>query len=138
MELRLMGVPISEFDYTPATAGMGDHEVRKGHVVALEKNTSKDFRWIPWFTIYSHFLSSFYRKCNLFLIFNHCNSHVSLSLQVALPFCMSEIPVSSFDPKTAYRAEIVRVFPLLLQANARMVYRIGLRLPFTLLLIHIH
>jgi hypothetical protein len=32
-----MGVPTSEVGYTSATTGRGDHEVRKGHVVALEK-----------------------------------------------------------------------------------------------------
>jgi hypothetical protein len=33
-----MGVPTSEVGYTLATTGRGDHEVHKGHVVALEKN----------------------------------------------------------------------------------------------------
>src|SRR5215475_2425801 len=34
-----MGVPTSEVGYTSATTGRGDHEVQKGHVVALgEKN----------------------------------------------------------------------------------------------------
>jgi hypothetical protein len=32
-----MGVPTSEDGYTSATTGKGDHEVHKGHVVALEK-----------------------------------------------------------------------------------------------------
>jgi hypothetical protein len=32
-----MGVTISEVGYTLATAGRGDHEVQKGHVVALKK-----------------------------------------------------------------------------------------------------
>jgi hypothetical protein len=31
-----MGVPTSEVGYTSATTGRGDHEVYKGHVVALE------------------------------------------------------------------------------------------------------
>jgi hypothetical protein len=30
-----MGVPISDVGYTSATTGRGDHEVHKGHVVAL-------------------------------------------------------------------------------------------------------
>jgi hypothetical protein len=30
-----MGIPTSEVGYTSATAGRGDHEVHKGHVVAL-------------------------------------------------------------------------------------------------------
>jgi hypothetical protein len=30
-----MGVPTAEVGYTSATAGRGDHEVHKGHVVAL-------------------------------------------------------------------------------------------------------
>jgi hypothetical protein len=30
-----MGVPTSEFGYTSATVERGDHEVHKGHVVAL-------------------------------------------------------------------------------------------------------
>jgi hypothetical protein len=32
-----MGVPTSEVGYTSATTWRGDHEVRKGHVVKLEK-----------------------------------------------------------------------------------------------------
>jgi hypothetical protein len=35
--LRLMGVPASEVGYTSATTRRGDHEVHKGHVVALGK-----------------------------------------------------------------------------------------------------
>jgi hypothetical protein len=35
-----MGVPTSEVSYTSATTGRGDHEVQKGHVVALEKKHS--------------------------------------------------------------------------------------------------
>jgi hypothetical protein len=30
-----MGVPTSDVGYTSATTGKGDHEVHKGHVVAL-------------------------------------------------------------------------------------------------------
>jgi hypothetical protein len=37
-----MGVPISEVGYTSATTGTGDHEVHKGHVVALAKNFQAD------------------------------------------------------------------------------------------------
>jgi hypothetical protein len=36
-----MEVPTSEVGYTSATTGRGDHEVYKGHVVALKK---KNFR----------------------------------------------------------------------------------------------
>jgi hypothetical protein len=32
-----MGVPPSEVGYTSATTGRGEHEVQKGHVVALKK-----------------------------------------------------------------------------------------------------
>jgi hypothetical protein len=32
-----MGAPTSEVGYTSAKTGRGDHEVHKGHVVALEK-----------------------------------------------------------------------------------------------------
>jgi hypothetical protein len=32
-----MGVPTVEVGYTSTTTGRGDHEVHKGHVVALEK-----------------------------------------------------------------------------------------------------
>jgi hypothetical protein len=32
-----MSVPTLEVGYTSATTGRGDHEVHKGHVVALEK-----------------------------------------------------------------------------------------------------
>jgi hypothetical protein len=33
-----MGVPTSAVGYTSVTTGRGDHEVHKGHVVALGKN----------------------------------------------------------------------------------------------------
>jgi hypothetical protein len=36
--VRLMGVPALEVGYTSTTTGRGDHEVHKGHVVALKKN----------------------------------------------------------------------------------------------------
>jgi hypothetical protein len=35
-----MGVPTLEVSYTSATTGRGDHEVHKGHVMALEKKYS--------------------------------------------------------------------------------------------------
>jgi hypothetical protein len=38
MWLRLMSVPTSDVGYTSAKPGRGDHEVRKGHVVALGEN----------------------------------------------------------------------------------------------------
>jgi hypothetical protein len=43
-----MGVPTSEVGYTSATTGRGDHEVHKGHVVALEKK--KETKSPIWFT----------------------------------------------------------------------------------------
>jgi hypothetical protein len=36
-----MGVPTLEVGYTSATTGRGDHEVHKGHVVALEGRGKK-------------------------------------------------------------------------------------------------
>jgi hypothetical protein len=36
-----MGVPTSEVGYTSATTGRGDHEVHKGHVVALGEKKRK-------------------------------------------------------------------------------------------------
>jgi hypothetical protein len=36
-----MGVPALEVGYTSATTGRGDHEVHKGHVVALEKKSQQ-------------------------------------------------------------------------------------------------
>jgi hypothetical protein len=44
-QLRLMGVPTSEVGYTSATTGRGDHEVHKGHVVALEKKLGAGELW---------------------------------------------------------------------------------------------
>jgi hypothetical protein len=38
-----MGFPPSEVGYTSATTGRGNHEVRKGHVVALEREGEKNF-----------------------------------------------------------------------------------------------
>jgi hypothetical protein len=39
-----MGVPTLEVGYNSATTGRGDHEVHKGHVVALRKKSSKDIK----------------------------------------------------------------------------------------------
>jgi hypothetical protein len=80
-----------------------------------------------------------YRKCNFFLIFSRCISYDSVSLQVPLPLRLNRSPASNFGPKTSYRAEIVSVFPHLLQANARMVHQIApQRLTFTFMLIPLH
>jgi uncharacterized cupin superfamily protein len=38
-----MGVPTSEVGYTSATAGRGDREVHKGHVVVLGKKIKGNF-----------------------------------------------------------------------------------------------
>jgi hypothetical protein len=41
-----MGVPPSEVGSTSATTGRGDHEVHKGHVMALEKkNIVRIVKW---------------------------------------------------------------------------------------------
>jgi hypothetical protein len=42
-----MGVPTSEVGYTSATTGRGDHEVHKGHVVALVKKIYSILTCIP-------------------------------------------------------------------------------------------
>jgi hypothetical protein len=47
-----MGVPVLEVGYTSATTGRGDHEVRKGHVVALE-DKKKQLGQIWWYLIRS-------------------------------------------------------------------------------------
>jgi hypothetical protein len=41
-----MGVPTSEVGYTSATTRRGDHEVHKGHVVALEGVMDKSIKFI--------------------------------------------------------------------------------------------
>jgi hypothetical protein len=51
-----MGVPPS------ATAGRGDHEVHKGHVVALEKK--RDY-WLAVSASVEHHLANIYNKKNL-------------------------------------------------------------------------
>jgi hypothetical protein len=38
-----MGVPTSEVGYILATTGKEDHEVHKGHVVALERKNNQKF-----------------------------------------------------------------------------------------------
>jgi hypothetical protein len=43
-----MGVPTSEVGYTLARAGRGDHEVHKGHVVALERRKVRAYDRITW------------------------------------------------------------------------------------------
>jgi hypothetical protein len=42
-----MGVPILAVGYISATTGRGDHEVHKGHVVALEKKPAQ-FLLLPY------------------------------------------------------------------------------------------
>jgi hypothetical protein len=37
-----MGIPNSEVGYTSATNGRGDHEIHKGHVVALEEEEKEE------------------------------------------------------------------------------------------------
>jgi hypothetical protein len=37
-----MGIPASEVGYTSATIGRWDHEVHKGHVVALEEEEEEE------------------------------------------------------------------------------------------------
>jgi hypothetical protein len=45
-----MGVPTSEVGYTSAITGRGDHEVHKGHVVALgEKKGKIKRRWCNFY-----------------------------------------------------------------------------------------
>jgi hypothetical protein len=47
-----MGVPASEVGYTSATAGRRDHEVHKGHVVALAQQITRlkdKNKWIRTF-----------------------------------------------------------------------------------------
>jgi hypothetical protein len=54
-----MGVPTSEVGYTSATTGRGEHEVHKGHVVALEKKKLAEEVWTlheRYFTLYVHYL----------------------------------------------------------------------------------
>jgi hypothetical protein len=41
-----MGVPTSEVGYTSATIGRGDHEVHKGHVVAIEVGGKTPFEGV--------------------------------------------------------------------------------------------
>jgi hypothetical protein len=40
-----MGVPTSEVGYTSATTARGDHEVHKGHVVAMEEFLSNKIQY---------------------------------------------------------------------------------------------
>jgi len=57
-----MGVPTSEVGYTPAMPRREDHEVHKGHVVALDPKKI----YLLWKTVYrilfifSHFIHGFY------------------------------------------------------------------------------
>jgi hypothetical protein len=55
-----MGVPDSDVGYTSALTGRGDHEVHKGHVVALEKNKIKFKNFKKYL---GHYLLIFRRRC---------------------------------------------------------------------------
>jgi hypothetical protein len=48
-----MGVPTSEVGNTSATTGRGDHEVHKGHVVALKKKF-----YVRFLTMVFHFTAT--------------------------------------------------------------------------------
>jgi hypothetical protein len=52
-----MGVPASEVDYTSATTGRGDHEVHKGHVVALAPKKFVSFVWLSEKMFYSYIIN---------------------------------------------------------------------------------
>jgi hypothetical protein len=43
-----MGVPSLDVGYTSTTTGRGDHEVHKGHVVALEKKNFSGLNDCSW------------------------------------------------------------------------------------------
>jgi hypothetical protein len=66
-----MGVPNLEVGYTSATTGRGDHEVHKGHVVALEKKSHThseyvircDFLLQQWLYGHSSMLRYTYIAC---------------------------------------------------------------------------
>jgi hypothetical protein len=48
-----MGVPATQVGYTSATTGRGDHEVHKGHVMALGLGENVDgiaARFLMWYT----------------------------------------------------------------------------------------
>jgi hypothetical protein len=54
-----MGAPALEVGYTSATTGRGDHEVHKGHVVAMGgKKTSVhvEVLLVKWKTLYLEYL----------------------------------------------------------------------------------
>jgi hypothetical protein len=59
-----MGVPISEDGYTSSTAGRGDHEVHKGHVVALGKHLPPLFL-LHHKTIQKTFTHSYQWDCDM-------------------------------------------------------------------------
>jgi hypothetical protein len=48
--LRLIGVPTSGVGYTLATTGRGDHEVHKGHAMALVKNQYSSIHTYVYFS----------------------------------------------------------------------------------------
>ena len=66
-----MGVPASEVGYTPAMPRRKDHEVHKGHVVALEKKNLEK-HWIDYVCplnriLYCWFVSVHYITINVLL-----------------------------------------------------------------------
>jgi hypothetical protein len=60
-----MGVPTSEVGYTSAMPRREDHEVHKGHVVALEKKTlvkQRLFKRATQVSVYSHKSANFHHN----------------------------------------------------------------------------
>jgi hypothetical protein len=68
-----MGVPTSEVGYPSATTGRGDHEARKGHVVALtQKILRKEKKTLFLFLHFSFYFNNvFYKKCTQHLLREH-------------------------------------------------------------------
>jgi hypothetical protein len=77
-----MDVPNSEVGYTSATTGRGDLEIRKGHVVGLEKNNAK---CLLKFKVDSFILT----PSLIFPLFYHCRTPCTFlpnSKLLCLPF----------------------------------------------------
>jgi hypothetical protein len=55
-----MGVPTSEVGYTSATTGREDHEVHKGHVVALGKERKKNKFTLIQYTFFLSYLAQLF------------------------------------------------------------------------------
>jgi hypothetical protein len=96
-----MGVPASDVGYTSATTGRGDHEVRKGPVVALGKKTlNLNLKAVGKFTPRSTMLHNFVQLFGVFAKLRKAT--FSFVMSVSVSACPSNRVSARTEQRTSH------------------------------------